>query len=80
MPMKKLSLIDPPGAESVHHKLPPEAQSDLSVDFICAEVSGKPAERALIKSLLTGNLTSDPRAVEYRCAIFEDVYLSLIHI
>ncbi len=74
MPMKKLSLIDPPGAESVHHKLPPEAQSDLSVDFICAEVSGKPAERALIKSLLTGNLTSDPRAVEYRCAIFEDVY------
>lgn len=71
--MKTISLLFPAGLEDVPvHTLTEEAINDLSVQYLCAQLSPNAGEQNVIKNIMV-QLCDDPRVIRYRCDIFEDV-------
>lgn len=67
------SLLSPSGLDIQYKTLPPQAINDLSVDYICSELTASSFEKNSIKNLLT-NLTDDERVIQYRRDIFDDLH------
>lgn len=71
--MKTISLLFPAGLEDVPvHTLTEEAVNDLSVQYLCEQLSKNAGEQNVIKNIMV-QLCDDPRVIRYRCDIFEDV-------
>ena len=71
MSIKNFSLLHPENKEVVYKTLNKEALNDLSIDFLCENLTSDPYELNSIKRLLT-NVTCDEEVIEYRRDIFED--------
>lgn len=71
MTQENFSLLHPSDCNCTYHTLTPEAQNDLSVDFICEALSPDPYERNIMRDVLT-RLPDSTEAVSYRCDVFED--------
>ncbi len=70
--MVELSLLYPAGLKLEYKILPVETAHDLSVEEICGHLCPMEQERKLIRSILT-HISGDPRVIQYRCDIFEDI-------
>lgn len=71
--MDTISLLFPADIGEVPvHTLPDETINDLSVPYICAQLSNNAGEQNVIKNIMV-QLCDDPRVIRYRCDIFEDV-------
>ena len=71
MSIKNFSLLHPENKEVEYKTLNKEALNDLSIDFLCENLTSDPYELNSIKRLLT-NVTCDEEVIEYRRDIFED--------
>ncbi len=71
MSIKNFSLLHPENKEVVYKTLNKEALNDLSIDYLCENLTDDPYELNSIKRLLT-NITCDEEVIEYRRDIFED--------
>lgn len=60
------------GNEPEYQILPVETAHDLSVEEICGHLCPMEPERKMIMSILT-HISGDPRVIQYRCDIFEDI-------
>lgn len=54
------------------HTLTDETINDLSVNYICSQLSRNAGEQNVIKNIMV-QLCDDPEVIRYRCDIFEDV-------
>lgn len=71
--MKTISLLYPADyTQSAVQQLTQETINDLSIEYICTHLSSRPAEQNLIQKIMT-QLCDDPKVIQYRCDIFEDV-------
>ena len=66
------SLLQPSNLDIKYTTLPNQAINDLSIDFICNELSTKTFEKNSIKNLMI-NITDDERVIQYRLDIFDDL-------
>ena len=66
------SLLQPDNIEVTYNALTPQAVNDLSIDFICENLTKDVFERNSIKNLMT-NITDDERVIKYRGDIFDDL-------
>ena len=67
----KFSLMNPNGTEKSYRVLPPEAENDLSIDFILDALTDKQNERPHLRGMLT-RIPMDPEIIRFRHDIFED--------
>ncbi len=67
------SLLQPSNLDIKYTTLPDQAVNDLSIDFICNELSTKTFEKNSIKNLMI-NITDDERVIQYRRDIFDDLH------
>ena len=67
----KFSLMNPNGTEKSYQVLPPEAENDLSIDFILDALTDKQNERPHLRGMLT-RIPMDPEIIRFRHDIFED--------
>lgn len=71
--MKTISLLFPAGLENVPVcALTEEAINDLSVNYICQQLTRNAGEQNVIRNIMT-QLCAVPEVIRYRCDIFEDV-------
>ena len=68
----EFSLLQPENIDVKYSTLTPQAVNDLSVDYICENLSQEIFERNSIKNLMT-NITDDERVIKYRGDIFDDL-------
>ncbi|MBQ8860199.1 MAG: hypothetical protein IJ015_02535 [Ruminococcus sp.] len=71
MDFKNFSLFHPIDKEVKYNTLNREAINDLSIDFLCENLTKDSYERNSIKQLLI-NITDDEDVIKYRCDVFED--------
>lgn len=71
MSIKNFSLLHPENKEVVYNTLNKEAINDLSIDYLCENLTTDSYELNSIKRLLT-NITCDEEVIKYRRDIFED--------
>ena len=67
------SLLQPSDADIKYTALPQQAINDLSIDFICDELTTNTFEKNSIKNLMI-NITDDGRVIKYRRDIFDDLH------
>ena len=67
----KFSLMNPNGTEKSYQVLSPEAENDLSIDFILDALTDKQNERPHLRDMLT-RIPMDPEIIRYRHDVFED--------
>lgn len=70
--MEELSLLYPSGNKPDYHVLPEDTAHDLSVDVICSHLTKLEPEQKMIQRIMT-HLTVNPKAIRYRCDVFEDI-------
>lgn len=70
--MQEISLLYPGNQFPKYQILPEITAHDLALNEICAQLSGMESERNMIYNVLT-HITEDPRVIQYRCDIFEDI-------
>ena len=71
--MKNISLLFPQGkTDAPVRQLTEETINDLSVHYICQQLSRNAGEQNVIRNIMI-NLCDDPEVIRYRCDIFEDV-------
>ena len=71
--MKNISLLFPQGkTDAPVRQLTDETINDLSVHYICQQLSRNAGEQNVIRNIMV-NLCDDPAVIRYRCDIFEDV-------
>lgn len=70
--MQELSLLYPGRERPEYRILPEDTAHDLAVDYFCGLLSQMEPERKVIKSMMT-HISGDPRVIQYRCDVFEDV-------
>lgn len=71
--MNTISLLYPSTVAEPHVRtMTDETINDLSVNYICAQLSHNTGEQNLIKNIMV-QLCDDPEVIRYRCDIFEDV-------
>ncbi len=70
--MEELSLLCPAGERPDYHLLPEETAHDLSVDVLCAHLSKAEPEQKMMQRIMV-HLSSNPRVIQYRCDVFEDI-------
>ena len=68
----EFSLLHPENIDVKYNTLTPQAINDLSVDYICENLTQEIFERNSIKNLMT-NITDDERVIKYRGDIFDDL-------
>ena len=71
MNSENFSLLYPQNIKFNCLTLPPQAQNDLSVDFICEALTKDPYEQNNIRELLI-NIPDSAEVVKYRSDVFED--------
>lgn len=70
---EKFSLLFPINSSAKYHTLNKEAINDLSIDYLCKNLTADAYEFNSIKQLLT-NVTDDVDVIKYRRDIFEDFF------
>lgn len=71
--MADLSLLYPENVRPSGIKLSEEACNDLSVQYICEELTGEPAEQTIIRNIMI-YIEKDPAVIRYRRDVFDDIY------
>lgn len=71
MNLQNFSLLCPIDKKIEYNTLSKEAINDLSIDFLCENLTADSYEFNSIKQLLI-NITDDEEVIKYRCDIFED--------
>ena len=70
--MPDFSLLFPDKNKSTGKKLSEEACNDLSLDYICEELTGEPFEQNIIKNIMI-TMEKDPEVIRYRRDVFDDL-------
>lgn len=70
--MQEFSLLYPGSKTPIYHILPDDTAHDLAVDYFCNLLSPMEPESKMIRSIMT-HISEDPRVIQYRCDVFEDV-------
>ncbi len=71
--MENISLLFPKGKlDAPVRMLTEETVNDLSLNYICAQLSRNAGEQNVIRTIMV-RLCDDPQVIRYRCDIFEDV-------
>ncbi len=70
--MQEFSLLYPGNVMPEYQILPEDTAHDLAVDGFCSLLSEMEPERKIIRSVMT-HITGDPRVIQYRCDVFEDI-------
>lgn len=70
--MQEFSLLYPGKEMPEYRILPEDTAHDLAVDGFCSLLSDMEPERKWIRSVLR-HISGDPRVIQYRCDVFEDV-------
>ena len=66
------SLLHPDNIDVKYSTLPQQAINDLSIDYVCENLTKEVFERNSIKNLMT-SITDDERVIKYRGDIFDDL-------
>ncbi len=66
------SLLHPDNIDVKYNTLTVQAVNDLSIDYVCENLTKEIFERNSIKNLMT-NITDDERVIKYRGDIFDDL-------
>ena len=69
----KFSLLYPDGKSPNYKTLPDESVNDLSLEFLCDNITESDYEQNIIHRMMT-RIESDPEVIRYRCDIFEDIF------
>lgn len=69
--MENLSLLNPENSNAKFNSLTNETINDLSLEFICQNLTKDEYERNVILKIMS-KITSDAKTVKYRCDVFED--------
>ncbi len=71
--MKNISLLFPADMmDAPVHPLTEEAINDLSVNYLCKQLSRNAGEQNIIRNIMT-QICDVPEVIRYRCDVFEDV-------
>lgn len=73
MTNERFSLLFPKNSTEKYYTLGKEAINDLSIDYLCENLTTDAYEFNSIKQLLI-NITDDEDVIKYRCDIFEDFF------
>ncbi len=69
--MERFSLLEPENTNAFYNNLTDEAVNDLSLEFICDNLTDDEYEKNIIMKIMS-RITDDEQVIRYRCDIFED--------
>ncbi len=69
--MERFSLLEPENTNAAYNNLTDEAVNDLSLEFICDNLTDDEYEKNIIMKIMS-RITDDEQVIRYRCDVFED--------